>query len=96
MTDLSYLRLGVFETLETLDSLSNCTSYIFIMGWFSGSSNNDETSPSTIDLSSAGDEPPMSSPVPMSGTGPKAQLMQRIQQEAAMANARALVTVCYI
>jgi hypothetical protein len=96
MADLSYLRLGAFETLlETLDFLSN-SSHTFIMGWFSGSSNNDESSPSTIDLSSAGDEAPMSSPAPMSGTGPKAQLMQRIQQEAAMANARALVTVCYL
>jgi len=63
------------------------------MGWFSGSSNNVESSSPTIDLASAGDETPMSAPAPVSGTGPKAQLMQRIQQEAAMANARALVTV---
>jgi len=95
MTEVSYLRLGAFETLlETLNAFV-ISKHIFIMGWFSGSSNNDESSSPAIDLSSTADETPMSNPTPVSGTGPKAQLMQRIQQEAAMANARALVTVCH-
>lgn len=65
------------------------------MGWFSSSSNEDNSSSSANVTDFTTDDAPLQGPTSSSsiGTGPTAALKQRIQQEAAMANARALVTV---
>lgn len=86
------LKSGISVCLHRLQHTSTRQTQQKTMGWFSGS-NNDDSSSSTIDLTSSGGAP-ISSPITsLAGSSPKAQLMQQIQQQAAMANARALVTV---